>query len=215
MDALLFLRGSQNLCLDLIENPEHVRSTLREIMRGYKWQFETRFARIPIEHGWSSGGMWAPGRFAELCCDFSAMIGPRWFREFVLPDLEEIARSVDYCYYHLDGPGALQHLPTLLEIEALDGIQWVRGAAEREWGSALKWIPLCKRIQAAGKVVQLDARYDEVEPLLQELDPKRLMILTQAPTIEAAEELLRNAERINGKTRTYLVQGLGENTNSS
>ena len=53
---------------------------------------------------------------------------------------------------------------------------------------------MCKRIQSAGKAVQLSAGYNEVEPILEELDPRRLLIMTHAPDVEAAEALLKNAE---------------------
>ena len=195
LDGVMFLRGAQNLCFDLLERPEVVRATLQELLRAYNWIFEMRQKGMPKEQGWASLGMWAPGSFHYTVCDFSAMIGPKHFREFALPIEETIARSLDYCVYHLDGPKALRHLPALLEIDALDAIQFVRGAADRAAGSALKWVPVCRQIQAAGKVVQIQVDYEEMEPFLQELDPRRLFILTSAPTMEAADVLLQKAQR--------------------
>ena len=195
LDALMILRGSQNLCIDLIEHEDAVRATLSELMRAYKWLFEIRHRGIPEQHGWPCIGMWAPGRSGYAECDFSAMISPKQFDKFIPAEIEETASYLDYYIYHLDGANALQHLPTLLENEALHGIQWVAGAASRRASRALEWVPLCKQIQAAGKIVQLDVQYEEVEPLLRELDPRRLFVVTDAPSVEAAEELLRNAGR--------------------
>ena len=195
MDGLLFLRGSQDLCLDMLERPDVIEAALPELLRAYSWVFKVRHEGIPSGHGWACMGMWAPGRYSHTACDFSAMIGPKHFRQFVLPTEEEIARSLDYCVYHLDGPESLRHLPALLEIEALDGIQWVRGAADRAAGSALKWVPVCRQIQAAGKLVQIRVKYEEIEAFLQELDPRRLFIVTDAPSAEAADALLQNVQR--------------------
>ena len=52
-----------------------------------------------------------------------------------------------------------------------------------------------KRIQEAGKLLQVGGKYEEVEVLLQELDPRGVLIQTSAPSVEAADELLRNAEQ--------------------
>ena len=192
LDALLMLRGAQELCFDLLEHADCVHQALTELMGAWKWIFEARFRVIPGSHGWAVLGMWAPCRMTMTCCDFSAMIGPSQFEEFLFPEIEEIARSVDYLVYHLDGPGALQHVPALLRCDAIRGIQWARGSGDPD---AMRWVPLCRQIQSAGKVVQLGARYEEVEPLLGELDPRRLHITTGAPSVEAAEELLRRAKK--------------------
>jgi hypothetical protein len=181
--------------MDLVEHPGEVKATLKELKQAWKWMFEVRHARIPDDQGWSTMGMWAPGRFGPSVCDFGALIGPKHCRDFTLPDLEEIANSLDYSAHELDGPGNVKHLPALLEIEALSAIQWVRGAGNIEAGSALEWVSLCRQVQAAGKVVTIGVDYDEVEPFLRETDPRRLFIVTTAPSVEAAEVLLENAKR--------------------
>jgi hypothetical protein len=57
------------------------------------------------------------------------------------------------------------------------------------------WFPLYRQILDAGKLVQIETKYDEVELLLKELGPRGVFIGTSAPSIEAADELLRNAQR--------------------
>jgi hypothetical protein len=195
MDGLLFLRGSQGLCLDIRDRPDPLEAALPELLRAYSWMLEVRHEGIPSDHGWACMGMWAPGRYSHSACDFSAMISPKHFRQYVLPTEEKVIRSLDYCVYHLDGPDCVRHLPALLEIEALDGIQWVRGAADRAAGSALNWVPLCRQIQNARKVVQIGVKYQEIEAFLRELDPRWLFIVTDAPSAEAADSLLENAKR--------------------
>lgn len=44
-----------------------------------------------------------PGRVAKLQCDFSAMISPDMFKEFVLPYLKKQCDYLDYSLCHLDG----------------------------------------------------------------------------------------------------------------
>jgi len=57
----------------------------------------------------------------------------------------------------------------------------------------LVWVPLLKRIQRAGKLVHITVPANEVEPLLQELSPKGLMLDTYCSTEDEARELLRKA----------------------
>ena len=146
------------------------------------------------EEGNASLGMWAPGRYFHLGCDFSCLIGPDLYREFVQPEIRHLAEWLDYSFYHLDGPNACQHVPALLQIEALDGIQFTIGAGNMH-EPVTRWLPLYRGLQEGGKLVQIDARYGEVETLLQALDPRGVFIRTGAPSIESADELVRNVER--------------------
>ena len=192
MDTLSFFRGANRLCMDLYDHPDEVKGTLRKLTDAFKWVNERRFEIIHASEEGSTSVVWAPGRCYILLCDFSCNIGPEHFREFVMPEIVELARWLDYSFYHLDGPNAIQHVPALLEIEELGGIQFVPGAAN-EHLPATHWLPLYRQIQAGGKRVQIFARYDEVESLLRELDPRGVFIRTSAPSYEAAEALLRSA----------------------
>ena len=194
-EMINLFRGAGNLCLDLFDNPEEVRRLQRELLRAWKWINAERFEIVhSCEEGNGSLGMWAPGRYFHLGCDFSCLISPQMYREFVLPEIRDLAEWLDYSFYHLDGPDACQHVPALLELEALDGIQFTIGAGNMD-APVTRWIPLYKQIQAGGKLVRIDARYDEVEVLLEELDPRGIFVCTSAPSIAAAEELLAKAKR--------------------
>jgi hypothetical protein len=167
-------------------------------------------AVLPAGQGtsnWTLG--WSESRF--LCIgqnDFTCMIGPAMFEEFCLHDTVECCRHADIALYHLDGPGALRHLPALLAIEEIDCIQWIQGA-----GAPLpsKWIPLLRQIQAAGKSVQVyyagahggDADLAaEIDALCAALDPDRLFICAVVGSAEEADAAVNHAGRIARKRRT-------------
>ena len=194
-DSLMQLRGPEGLCLDMLDHPQEVAEALSELLEAYKWinRQVFQFNRVE-EEGAVSLRLWAPGTNVGLSCDFSCMVSPELYRKFILPEMEEITNWVDYSFYHLDGPNALQHVPALLELPKLNGIQWQPG-----WASsttpAVHWLPLHQSVQAAGRCVQMHAKYDEVEALLQGLDPGGVLIVTTAPSVEAADALLRNAEK--------------------
>ena len=194
-EMLSLFRGYENLCLDLLEHLDEVRAVQRELLRAWRWINGERFKIIHAEEeGTASLGLWAPGRYVHLGCDFSATIGPKHYGEFVLPEIQDLAEWMDHSFYHLDGPDAIRHVPTLLDLEALDGIQFTIGAGNIHF-PATHWLPLYKQIQEGGKLVLISAKYEEVEMLLESLDPRGIFISTGAPSIEAAEALLRNAER--------------------
>jgi hypothetical protein len=206
IDALGAIRGPERLMIDMLESPEAVRRAMARMTELWKEIVDIVSSIVlPANQGttnWTMG--WSSRRF--LCIgqnDFSCLISPAMFDEFCLDDTIRCANHADLTIYHLDGPGALKHLPRLLEIERLDCIQWIQGA-----GQALpsQWLELLQRIQASGKSVQLcyagshggDADFrHEIETLCRALDPRRLFFFIEARSVEEADELVRLAREKN------------------
>ena len=91
-------------------------------------------------------------RWYTISCDFICMISDSMFRRVILPSLEREIAHMRHSLFHLDGPGALRHLDALLELDNLTGIQWVYGSGA---GPAGRWIDVYRRIQDAGKCLQV------------------------------------------------------------
>jgi len=192
MDALAALRGQQNLAFDVIDNPDKIEREMGfltplwfEIYEGLH-----QIARRAVAGSSAWLPAWSPGRWYPVSCDFAALVSPAAFERFILPDIEAEVNWLDHSIFHLDGPGSLPHLETLLHLPRLNGIQWVPGAGSP---SMVHWIPLLKNIQAHGKILHLSVGADEVEPLLSELSPGGLMLSTSCATESAARDLLRRA----------------------
>jgi 5-methyltetrahydrofolate--homocysteine methyltransferase len=150
LDTLSAIRGNQALLVDLIERPEWVHKCLRRITDLYFYCYDILYDMYRDEVGGSCFWAWAPGRTAKFQCDFSAMISPAMFGEFMAPVLTEMCQRVSYSIYPWDGPSAIPHLGHLLSIARLNCIQWTPGAgAEDVLGR--KWWPLFHRIIEAGK----------------------------------------------------------------
>lgn len=194
-DLIAHLRGSDQLCVDLIMDAQPVLE-LRERMEALWCQAYDEL--LELIHGagleGSSGwiGLWSPGRTYPLANDFSCMISARMFRETFRPELEHLSAWLDHSIYHLDGPGALHHLDAILELPHLNAVQWVPGAGAPP---ATHWIPVLRRIQRAGKGVQLDVAPGEVEFLLQHLSARGLFLRTSCATEAEARELLEKAKQ--------------------
>lgn len=198
IDALAALRGPENLLLDMIENPEFVHEACRKITEAWKTT-QSRFFEILAEnnqggssHSWMQ--LWCPKRHAQIQCDFSVMISPAMFEEFVLPEIEECAEFLDCITYHLDGQEQIRHLDLLLSVKKLDNIQWTPVAGQPRTSTFIKEF---QKIQAAGKGLVLIPEKDEVPILMENLSHKGLhLIVNDVSSPQEAEDLLRLAEKL-------------------
>jgi hypothetical protein len=196
-DIMSALRGPQQLCLDLIEGPieqmKQVRDDIARLMVGFYDEVTGLVNRhSPGTSTWLQ--VWHPGRTTTAQCDFSCMVSKALFDDFIQPALAWQLGRLDGAIYHLDGPGALQHLPTLLGLPNLRAIQWVPGAGE-EAQAHPKWRPLLKRIIAAGKAVHLSVSPADIEGLLEDLPPEGLYLQVGCGSESEARELLADVER--------------------
>ncbi len=152
LDTLAALRGTEELLFDLVERPEWIHASLRQITDLYFRYYDPLYDLMRDETGGSVFWAWAPGRMAKLQCDFSAMIGKAMFDEFELPYLRAMTERLDHVMYHLDGPDALVHVESLLSLPRLHMIQWTPGAGIED-ALDRRWWPLFHRVFEAGKTV--------------------------------------------------------------
>jgi len=196
LDTLAAMRGTQELLVDLSERPEWVQSCLRQITDRYFHYYDTLYDLLRDEVGGSVFWAWAPGRMAKFQCDFSAMISPAMFGEFMVPVLREMTRRVSYCMYHWDGPGAIPHHDHLLALPDLDMIQWTAGAgAEPEWHR--RWWPMYHKTLDAGKklLVGVDT-FEHLLALKREfgVQAKGFLLNCRAETPAQAREYIKAME---------------------
>jgi 5-methyltetrahydrofolate--homocysteine methyltransferase len=193
LDTLAAMRGTQQLLTDLTDRPAWVHTSLRAITDLYFRYYDVLYDLIRDEVGGSVFWVWAPGRLTKLQCDFSAMISPAMFREFMVPVLVEMTERVSYSLYHWDGPGAIPHLEALLSIPRLDMIQWQPGAGnEPQWHP--RWWPLYHRIFEAGKKLFIGGGgREQLLALKREFGEhcKLMLLEAEAESREQAEEYLR------------------------
>lgn len=154
LDILASFRPSELLLLDLYDHPADVKRLTWEAHEVW-WQYFDALNAVlrPPNPGYTA---WTP-IFSEdpyymLQCDFSYMIGPDMFDEFVKPELAASCRRMKNAFYHLDGPGELPHLDSLLSIPELKGIQWIPGAGQPD---DAHWPEVYRKIRAAGKLIHL------------------------------------------------------------
>ena len=195
LDTLAAMRDTQRLLIDLLERPEWVHKSLRQITDRYFHYYDILYDMFRDEVGGSIFWAWAPGRMAKFQCDLSAMISPGMFDEFMLPVLTEMCQRVSYCMYHWDGPGAVRHHDSLLSIPELDMLQWTPGAGQ-EPTYHKRWWPMYHKTVEAGKKLLINCdSIENLKLLKKEFGPelKQFLINMNARSLEHAEEILKVA----------------------
>lgn len=192
-DALVSLRSPEQLCLDMIEQPEAVSSAVMQIWEGAREVYQVFYdiCRPNQKGSISWAGIWHPGLWYITSCDFICMISKEMFSAFIEKELKAQLDFLEASIFHLDGPNALRHLDALLAIPKLKGIQWVPGAGG---ASQPEWLPVLQKIQAAGKCLQIHIRPEDLPFLLENLKPEGLHMSFACSTPEEADASMALAE---------------------
>jgi len=169
MDILASLIGAENLMFALVDEPEEVKRVQREIQRAW-YEAYRDFSEALAPQGaitdWN--GILSRERGYIPQCDFSYMLGPEMFDEFVMPILREDMKRLKHTIYHLDGIGAQKHLDALLTLPELNAIQWVYGVGQP---GPYAWVDLYQKVLDAGKQIMiiengLENGYGDLRPQL-------------------------------------------------
>ena len=189
-DSLQAVIGANELALALYDKPEEVKRIMKTLTEIYIEVFDSYYERISRVQKGSTTWIraYSRGKYSALQNDFSGLVSPEMAMEFFLyEDAVVLSEYLDNSIYHLDGPIALGNLDYLLEVESLDGIQWVPGAGAKPMR---EWVDVCSRVLDAGKCLQIGCGPNDVEFLLSKLKHDGLFITTHCSTEEQAYKLL-------------------------
>ncbi len=168
LDVVSSFRPSERLLMDLYDDPDSVKRLTSEVHDCWFKYFDAINSILqPANPGHTA---WTPILSLEpyymLQCDFCYMIGPDMFDEFVKPELAASCEKLTHAFYHLDGAGQLPHLDSLLEIEALNGVQWVPGDGA---APCSEWPEVYRKIRDAGKRIQVLGGMDCFDAVAEQL----------------------------------------------
>jgi hypothetical protein len=199
-DALASFRDPANLNMDMLTAPEQVSSLLAYVNDVFIDVFNYYVDRLQA-HGQAIAswpGIVSSRRWHVPSNDFSCMISKEMFDEVFLPGIVRECRNAEASIYHLDGPDALRHLDSLLEIKELNAIQWVYGAGR---GGPLDWLHVYKRCQDAGKGLQIGVGMEELDTLMENLKPEGVWLsVGGVRNTEQADEVIRRVSRWGQRT---------------
>jgi hypothetical protein len=180
VDSAAAWRDPQQLCIDLISAPENAKKLIALAAENFQRVFDHFDAMLKSRGQLSVTWMGIPsfGKMHIPSCDFAAMISTRHFDEFCLPLLVEEVKPMTHNVYHMDGKGVAKNLERILAVPEINAIQWVQGMGKD--APILQWIPLIRRIQAAGKSVLIDLQLSELEEFIENVAPQGIMLCITA-----------------------------------
>ena len=175
-DVLLNLRGATPLAMDVIDQPDRIVQAQIAMYPAWRRAFSELYATT-TRHGaalfhWLC--LWSNRPYVIPACDFGFMVGPQQFRDLFMPDIARQAETVGRAVFHLDGAGATRHIDALLEVDAIQAIQYTPGSGTP---SALAWVEMFRVIQERGRSLLIITPPEEVLPLCDALNPEGLGIL--------------------------------------
>lgn len=194
VDCVADWRGPQQLCLDLLDDPGKVHEMIGVANENFLPIFDHYDAILKAHGQLSVTWMAIPsrGKMHIPSCDFMSMVSTEGFVEFYLPSLQQEVKHMDHNIFHLDGKGMLRHLNEILCIPEIHAIQWVQGVGDDT--PILQWLPVIKRIQAAGKGVVVDLQVSELESFISSMKPEGLYLCIAAEEKDQ-EDIIKRVER--------------------
>ena len=189
-DAIAAFRDPQVMNIDMIEHVDEIKKLLKYVNETFFQVCDIYFDKLqaagqPI-NTWA--GIISNKRWYVPSNDFSCMISKAMFDDVFLPGIRAECQFLETSIYHLDGPNALHHLDSLLEIDELNAIQWVSGTGH---GRSSDWLPVYKKVQAAGKGCQIFLALDEIDLFMENLKPNGLFLGVGVTTKEEADMVLK------------------------
>jgi hypothetical protein len=199
LDILSAFRPGEELLLDLYDHPDEVKRLLWSASDLW-WRYFNELDEIlrPSNPGYTAWtAIYSDAPYYMLQCDFCYMISPEMFDEFVKPELAHMCRKLTNPFYHLDGPGQLPHLDSLLQIEELKGVQWVPGTGSPEID---KWPEVYRKISDAGKLMQIwHGKVDDgrwlVDVIADQIGTAEGIIVIGGDSIEREDEVSEMLDR--------------------
>ena len=193
LDILSVFRPGEELLTDLYDEPQEVHRLIGEAYEVWHQYFDAINEFIkPVTPGYAA---WAniyseePGYMLQS--DFSYMIGPEMFDEFVRPELAWSSARIPYAFYHMDGKGQIPHLDSLLSIADLKGIQWVAGSGAP---GIEHWAEIYQRCVATGKKIQTGGPMEALDTVVGQIGVENAGAIHHGAWISDDQELKKVAK---------------------
>jgi len=180
MDCVAAWIDPQQLCIEMLVNPDMVRKLIRLANLHFQEVFDYFDNMLKSHNQLSVTWMSIPsyGKMHIPSSDFSAMISTELYLEFVHPITVSEVKPMTHNVYHVDGKGVARHIDHILDIKEINAIQWVQGMGYDT--PIMQWVPFIKKIQAAGKSLVLDIQVSELEDFIAAVEPEGIMLCISA-----------------------------------
>ena len=194
MTTLSAFRTPEQLCIDLIDRPEHVKrvaARLNDIFLESHRAFFATLAELGHAQTVTWADIYAPGRAEMVQCDFGIMLSPAMYEEFVIPDLRRMTEYFDYSCYHLDGTPQTRFLDLLCSLPRLHAIQW---NPEPPAPPPLEWLDFYREVRKRKRSLWIACDAETAVSLTRQLGPDGLMLNVR--DLKALDDVQRLLEQV-------------------
>lgn len=177
MDCAAAWRGSENLCFDLMLDPDMVHELLRlsteHLLDVYDEYYELLTAHNQPSVTWMNIPV-PGGRMHIPSNDFSFMISPEQFNEYALPILRQEVKTMTHNVFHVDGKGVARHIDSILSVPGVRAIQWVQGMADDY--PIMQHLGFIRYVQSKGASIIVDLDKSDLERFMEVMSPKGIFL---------------------------------------
>ena len=195
IDCVAAWREPQQLCFDMIDDPDKVRELAALAIADFEVIFD-HFDNVLEAHNQLSVSWMGIPSFERMhipSCDFSTLISPAFFREFCLPILRREVQTMTHNIFHVDGKGVARHLEAILSVPQIHALQWVQGVGDDL--PIMQWVPFLKQIQARGVPTIIDLNKKELDAFMAEMKPQGLFLWVATNTEEEELAILNSVAK--------------------
>lgn len=191
LDIMAAVMGADRMFIEIMDNPGKVMELLELIHMVWEKAFNAHHEIISGENGYTAYTHYnivGKGKTSVLQSDISCMMSADMFNEFEIPFLKRQCEELDNVIYHLDGPGAIRHLDSILSIDKISAVQWVPGAG-MPGNADDSWNILYDKMVERGKGLYVFLWPDEIDAFLDRYGNGRILIRTLAESRDDQKRL--------------------------
>lgn len=195
VDCVDAIYGTTQLCLGVYDEPEFIKQLAERVYDPFIELMDEFHAKLHAAGQLSVSWLNVPSyeTMHIPSCDLGTMISREAFDELELPGVRREVEHFRHNIFHVDGPGVARHIDSLLEVDGIQGYQWVQGVGEdRPIANSLDFV---RKIQERGKGVIVDLQPEELERFMDEMSPRGVYLFVNEEDEETQREILRKLLR--------------------
>jgi hypothetical protein len=176
-DVLAAMRGINNFCLDLHDDPALLRSAAARVNALHARVLEMHFGLVQPKLGGYGHifGYWAPGPTTVLQEDAMGLCAPAIFRDLFQSHTAELVRRFGpYVLFHLHSTG-FRHYRYVLDIPGIAGLELT---VEANGPRLAAMVPALREILERSRLIlMVDAHFEDLPAALRALPHEGLYVL--------------------------------------
>jgi hypothetical protein len=191
LDTMAAMRTPEQMCLDLVEQPEESAALLGELASLWISVGRAVLDQIPPFHGGCMGRMggWFPDKAITPQNDVSTLISPQQYRRFALPHDARIVAAFPYTEFHMHASEHHQ-ADNLIQLAKLTAIEFT---LEHTLGGPplAKMLPVVRRVLRAKPVILAALDVETADRCLTQLPHEGLFLALAVSGCDVPSDVAR------------------------